>query len=39
MAEAIQQAPISATKPSVRAALMAATMICAGTLLLATFEL
>jgi hypothetical protein len=39
MAEAIQQAPIAATKPSVRAALLAAASICAGTLLLATFEL
>jgi len=39
MAEAIQQALISAIKPSVRAALAAAATICAGTLLLATFEL
>jgi hypothetical protein len=39
MAEAIQQAPIAATKPSIRAALLAAAGICAGTLLLATFEL
>src|SRR5438445_3540952 len=39
MAEAISEAPIAATKPSVRAALVAATVICAGTLLLETFEL
>jgi len=39
MAEAIQPAPITATKPSVRTALLAAATICAGTLLLATFEL
>src|SRR3954454_23351170 len=39
MAEAIQQAAVTATKPSVRAAVLAATIICAGTLLLATFEL
>jgi len=39
MAEAIQQAPVTATKPSVRAALLTATSVCAGTLLLATFEL
>jgi hypothetical protein len=39
MAEAIQQAPITAIKPSVRAALLAAAIVCAGTLLLATFEL
>jgi len=39
MAEAIQQVPIAATKPSVRAALVAATIICAGALLLATLEL
>ena len=39
MAEAIQQAPIAATRPSVRAALLAAVIICSGTLLLATFEL
>ena len=39
MAEAIREAPIAATKPSVRAALVAATIICAGTLLLATLEL
>jgi hypothetical protein len=39
MAEAVQQTPVTATKPSVRAALLAAAIICAGTLLLATFEL
>jgi hypothetical protein len=39
MAEAIQPAPITATRPSVRTALLAAAVICAGTLLLATFEL
>lgn len=39
MAEAIEQAAIPPTKPSVRAALLAAAIICAGTLLLATFEL
>src|SRR5438552_169967 len=39
MAEAISEASIAATKPSVRAALVAATVICAGTLLLETFEL
>ena len=39
MAEAIQQAPIAATRPSVRAALLTAVIICSGTLLLATFEL
>jgi hypothetical protein len=38
MTEAIQQAPVVATKPMVRAGLVAATVICAGTLLLATFE-
>jgi len=39
MAEATPETMMAATRPSVRAALVAATIISAGTLLLATFEL
>ena len=39
MAETTQATTMVAARPSVRAALVAATVICTGTLLLATFEL
>ena len=39
MAETTQETTMVAARPSVRAALVAATVICTGTLLLATFEL
>ena len=39
MAETTQETTMVAARPSVRAALVATTAICAGTLLLATFEL